>query len=99
MVYYIRRVLNDWADDDVVQILKAIRAACADDSRVLISENLLPDEPSVSIGAADIWMMNFAGKRRNARMFGEIAARAGLRVSSISKHKESSSAVVEMVPV
>ncbi|KAF2175883.1 S-adenosyl-L-methionine-dependent methyltransferase [Zopfia rhizophila CBS 207.26] len=99
LIYYIRRVLNDWPDDECVTILSRIRSACATDSRVLISENLLPDEPSVSLAAADIWMMNFGGKRRNERMLEDIASRAGFRISSISKDKTSNSAVIEMVPV
>ncbi|KAH6874085.1 O-methyltransferase-domain-containing protein [Thelonectria olida] len=99
LVYYIRRVLNDWPDDECVIILGKIRAACALDSRVLISENLLPDTPSVPLAAADLWMMNFAGKRRNERMFNEIASRAGFRVSSISRDKTSNSAIIEMLPV
>ncbi|KAF4454154.1 equisetin N-methyltransferase [Fusarium austroafricanum] len=99
LVYYIRRVLNDWPDDECVIILKNIREVCTPDSRVLISENLLPDQPSVSLAAADLWMMNFAGKRRNERMFNDLASRAGFKVCSISKDKTSTSAVVEMVPV
>lgn len=99
LVYYIRRVLNDWPDDECVTILSQIRSACAADSRVLISENLLPDELSVSLAAADIWMMNFGGKRRNEKMFADIASRAGFRVSSVSKDQTSNSAVIEMVPV
>lgn len=99
LVYYIRRVLNDWPDDECVTILKNIREACASDSRLLISENLLPDEPSVSLAAADLWMMNFAGKRRNVRMFNDLASRSGFEISSIAKDKTSNSAVIEMLPV
>lgn len=99
LVYYIRRVLNDWPDDECVTILKNIREACASDSRLLISENLLPDEPSVSLAAADLWMMNFAGKRRNVRMFNDLAARSGFEIASIAKDKTSNSAVIEMLPV
>lgn len=80
-------------------ILGQIRSACATDSRVLVSENLLPDAPSVSLAAADLWMMNFAGKRRNERMFNDIATRAGFKIGSVAKDHNSNSAVIEMVPV
>ncbi|RAL11486.1 S-adenosyl-L-methionine-dependent methyltransferase [Aspergillus homomorphus CBS 101889] len=99
LVYFIRRVLNDWGDDDCVQILKSIRQACAPDSRILISENLLPDEPSLGVAGIDLWMMNFGGKRRNEKMFGDLASQAGLRVSAVAKHDATSMGVVEMVPV
>ena len=91
--------MNDWPDDECVQILSKIRTACALDSRVLISENLLPDEPSLGTAAIDLWMMNFGGKRRNKKMFQELASRAGFRVSSVAKNETTTMAIVEMVPV
>ncbi|KUI55349.1 Demethylsterigmatocystin 6-O-methyltransferase [Cytospora mali] len=97
LVYHIRRVLNDWPDDDVVNIFGQIRAACAPDSRVLVSEQLVPDSPSLMMGALDIFMMNFGGKRRNERQYGELAERAGFRLSSVSRHGSSDSAVIELV--
>lgn len=57
LVYYIRRVLNDWPDDECVQILSKIRTACAPDSRVLICENLSPGEPLLGSAAIDLWMI------------------------------------------
>ncbi|KAF7155445.1 hypothetical protein CNMCM5623_007516 [Aspergillus felis] len=99
LVYHIRRVLNDWPDGDCVIILRHIREACEPDSRVLVSEQLLPPEPSLDISAGDLWMMNFGGKRRSGRMFSELALKAGLRVSSISKEDSSNSAVIEMVSI
>lgn len=99
LVYYIRRVLNDWPDAEVVQVLSHVRNACAPDSRLLISENLLPDQPSLNLAAADIWLMNFGGKRRNERIFTEVAERAGFKVSSIAKDAKTNSAVLELLPV
>lgn len=99
LVYYIRRVLNDWSDKECIQILGKIRAACIADSRVLVSENLLPDEPSISLAAADIWMMNFGGKRRDARMFEGLAEQSGFKISGLSKDHVSNAAVIEMIPI
>ncbi|KAI0205155.1 O-methyltransferase-domain-containing protein [Astrocystis sublimbata] len=97
LVYHIRRVLNDWPDEDCIKILSRVSAACADDSRVLVSEQLLPDSPSLDLAAFDIWMMNFGGKRRNARLFQDIVAKAGLRIVSVSRDDVSGSGVIEMV--
>jgi hypothetical protein len=91
--------LNDWPDEEVVQILSHVREACVSDSRLLISENLLPDEPSLNLAAADVWLMNFGGKRRNERIFNEVATTAGFKISSISKDSKSNSAVLELLPI
>ncbi|KAF3481033.1 uncharacterized protein GIQ15_03792 [Arthroderma uncinatum] len=99
LVYHIRRVLNDWPDDDCVRILSRIREACASDSRVLVSEQLIPEVPSLDLAAFDIWMMNFGGKRRNARLFTDIATKAGLRINSVTRDEISGGGIIEMVPV
>lgn len=92
-------MLNDWSDAEVVQILRSIRDACAPDSKVLISENLLPDEPPLKLAAIDVWMLNFGGKRRNKGNFGELARRAGFELSSIAEDEKTKSAVLELVVV
>ncbi|KAI3393436.1 hypothetical protein diail_4272 [Diaporthe ilicicola] len=97
LVYHIRRVLNDWPDKDVINVLSQIRAAAAPDSRVLISEQIITDAPSQMMGAVDLFFMNFGGKRRSERHYGELAAQAGLRLSSFSRHGTSDSAVIELV--
>ncbi|KAI3325385.1 S-adenosyl-L-methionine-dependent methyltransferase [Xylariaceae sp. AK1471] len=42
-----------------LRFLSNVHAACARDSKVLISEQLLPDVPSLDLAAFDIWMLNF----------------------------------------
>lgn len=97
LVYHIRRVLNDWPDKDVTNILRQISAAAGPDSRVLISEQIITEAPSQMMGAVDLFFMNFGGKRRSERHYGELAAAAGLRLSSFSRHGTSDSAVIELV--
>ncbi|KAI0424988.1 O-methyltransferase-domain-containing protein [Xylaria sp. FL1042] len=99
LIYHIRRVLNDWSDQDCVKILKNIRTACAPDTRVLVSEQLLPETPSVETAAGDVWMMNFGGKRRNETMLAQIGRDAGFKIARTFSHETSVSAVIEMVPV
>ncbi|KAK8121764.1 hypothetical protein PG984_010434 [Apiospora sp. TS-2023a] len=100
LVYYIRRVLNDWSDQEALQILKNVRAACVPDSRVLIAEYLRPsDQPSVYTSTVDMFILNIGGKVRSEKAFGELAAKAGLKIASISRHEKTESAVVEMVPI
>jgi hypothetical protein len=99
LVYHIRRVLNDWPDANVVEILSHIRSSCVPDSRVLISEQLLLWPPKVFNSVFDIFMMNFGGKRRSVRMFSEIASKAGFKVTEVFKDEKSDTAVIELVPV
>jgi len=101
LIYHIRRVLNDWPDDDVVNILSHIRSACAPDSTVLISEQLLLSPPKAFNAMLDIFLLSLGGKRRDERMYGIIAAKAGLRVKAVHADKtgNSDTATVELVPV
>lgn len=101
IIYQVRRVLNDWPDEACLGILSRLREACAPDSRVLVAENLLPDQPSDSIDlcAIDLFMMNFGGKRRTRDHYAQLASRAGFRISSVSKDESSNFAVIEMVPL
>lgn len=99
LVYYIRRVLNDWSDYEALQILKNVRAACAADSKVLIAEYLRPEQPSIYTSTVDMFIINIGGKVRSEKMFRELADKAGLKITSISKHEKTDSAVVEMMPI
>ena len=90
-------MLNDWPDDDCVQILKQIRTACAPDSRILIVEEVLLPSPSSMNLTQDIFMLNLGGKRRNEKMFQELAARAGLRVNGMFTNEKSNCGVVELM--
>ena len=95
-MYYIRRVLNDWSDHEALQILKNVRAACAEDSRVLIAEYLHPEQPSVYTSTVDMFILNIGGKVRSEKTFGELAAKAGLEIVSVARHDKTESAVVEL---
>ena len=97
-MYYIRRVLNDWSDHEALQILKNVRAACAEDSRVLIAEYLRPEQPSVYTSTVDMFILNIGGKVRSEKAFAELAAKAGLMIAAVVRHGKTESAVVEMIP-
>ncbi|KAL6706943.1 hypothetical protein ACN47E_004893 [Coniothyrium glycines] len=101
LVYHVSRVLNDWPDEACVGILGRLREACAPDSRVLVAENLLPDDPSqtIELCAIDLFMMNFGGKRRTQEHYAHLASRAGFRMSTISHDEKSKFGVIEMVPL
>ncbi|OAQ99227.1 hypothetical protein LLEC1_01878 [Akanthomyces lecanii] len=99
LVYHIRRILNDYPDKEARAILQQCRDACADDSTVLVSEQVLPDAPSLDLAAMDIFMMNYGGKRRTRAMFAELASSAGFKVAGIATDNLSGQAIIEMVPI
>ncbi len=99
MVYHIRRILNDYPDKEARVILQHCRDACAPDSTVLVSEQMLPDAPSLDLAAMDIFMMKYGGKRRTRAMFEELAGSAGLKVARVATDKASGQAIIEMIPI
>lgn len=80
-VFQIRRVLNDFPDEEVVKALTNIRKALAPDSRLLIIEEMLNPKIPLNTGL-DIFLMMGAGKRRNAEMFSKLAEPAGFKLNA-----------------
>jgi hypothetical protein len=90
-VYYIRRVMHDWQDEDCARILKAIKPAMGSDSRILISDMALP-EPSTPADAHAMWMdmmmMEIGGKERTRRDWQTLADMAGLKLMKVWQEPE-----------
>jgi hypothetical protein len=80
-----------------------MREACAPDSRILIVEEMLQENPTPLNVAQDIFFINLGGKRRNGAMFQELAAQVELRVNAVftgeNSEGHSDVGVVELVPV
>lgn len=84
--YYVRRIMHDYSDEHCVEILKHIRNAMAADSRVLISEMLLPkkvDEAGLSATMMDNFMMSMGGKERTEEQFRQLLLDAGLELVKV----------------
>jgi C-methyltransferase len=77
--YVLMDVLHDWPDAECVAILRAIRAAAGTGARILVIENLLPDngtDPQAQ--SLDIIMLAMTGGRqRTAQRFGELFTSCG----------------------
>lgn len=90
-VYYIRRVMHDWQDNDAARILKAIIPAMGPDSRILISDMAIP-EPVTSRDAGAIWldlmMMSIGGKERTIRDWQYLAVLSGLKLVKVWQEPE-----------
>ncbi|KAK4141070.1 O-methyltransferase-domain-containing protein [Dichotomopilus funicola] len=98
LVYYIRRCLHDYSDEECVKILQHISDAMAADSRLLIVETLLGDKPSAFQAAMDLSMLAISGKERTLAGFQEITGKAALKITKVSQNPEGS-AVIECTRV
>lgn len=95
VLYHFRRILNDLPDEDVVTAFKNVQAAARPDTRIVIIEELLSSEKAPLAVGFDLFVMLVGGKRRNARMYNELAARAGFRLSAQFHDKASNFGVLE----
>ncbi|KAK3382753.1 S-adenosyl-L-methionine-dependent methyltransferase [Lasiosphaeria ovina] len=97
LVYFIRRCLHNYGDDDSVGILKKIADAMAPDSRLLIVEQVMTNPPNHYSSGFDIFMATIGGKERTYDIFEDIAARAGLKILSLSRNPGNDVGTVECV--
>jgi hypothetical protein len=85
--YHFRACLHDWPDATCVRMLKCVASAMARDSRLLIAEALLPEDPRDDMGGLmgiqDMLMLCIGGKERTAEGFEKIVREAGLVVEKI----------------
>ena len=77
-LYVLRGILNDWPDQEAVEILRRCAAAARPDGRVVI---LKGGEAEGAPRALSIEMVLLGGKERTAAEFGELARQAGLEVA------------------
>ena len=77
-MYYLRRVVHDWQDKDAVRILQAIKPAMGVDSRIIVSEMVMP-EPATPRDAGAVWMdlmmLSIGGKERTMREWQELGVK------------------------
>lgn len=77
--YLLMDVLHDWADDECVAILSAVRRAASPGATLLVVEGVLPaDEPERRSSTLDVVMLAVTGGRqRTLAELGDLFARAG----------------------
>jgi hypothetical protein len=78
-------VLHDWADDECVAILSAIRRAARAGATVLVIENVLsPARPDPRTGTLDVIMLAVTGGReRSPAELGALFERAGFALQRV----------------
>ena len=99
-MYLIRRCLHNYSDTVASNILSNLSEAMADDSRILIEEDVMDDPPNRYTAAFDFTMLGFGGKQRTEGCWREVITRSGgLRLASITKGhgRLKSSCVIQCV--
>lgn len=96
-IYYLRRILHDWADPACVQILQHLAAAMdPHTSRVVIADQVLPNKGVAPESAfVDTLMMTITGGERTEKQWVALLARAGLRLERFHKAPGTAFGVVE----
>lgn len=83
-VYLLSRILHDWDDQTCATILRAVRAAAANDSTLLVIERPLPTDPAAA-SLAHLWDLNMlvnnvGGRERTRAEYRELLENAGFAV-------------------
>lgn len=80
--YVLSGVLHDWDDQDALRILQRCADAASETGKVLVVDHIGDDETTDTEG--DLRMLcYFRGRERTLEQLGELANRAGLRISSV----------------
>lgn len=86
-VYLLSFVLHDWTDDECRVLLERVRAATPPDARVLVLEQVLPDDTPGEPGLAlyDLHMLvGTGGRERTATEYTGLLNDTGFRVESMT---------------
>jgi len=80
--YLVMEVIHDWADEESVAILRAIRRAAPADSRLLLLEQIVPASPAPHWSKMlDIHMLTLLGGRQRTRQeYDALLERAGFSI-------------------
>ncbi|KAI1197676.1 S-adenosyl-L-methionine-dependent methyltransferase [Nemania serpens] len=99
--YYLRNILHDWPDHKCVEILKNIKSAMTEDSRILIDEMVLPERGAPwRATQLDLAMSTcFAAMERSRADWDSLLGKAGLTIQKIWKYTDQlDDCVIAAVP-
>ncbi|KAM7191859.1 Sterigmatocystin 8-O-methyltransferase [Naviculisporaceae sp. PSN 640] len=87
-IYFMRRLLHDFYGPECITILKNTASAMGPDSRLIVSDMLVPDKVDVENGPKELYwldygMMLIGGKEKTLKEFEEIFDAAGLELVKI----------------
>lgn len=99
-VYLLKRVIHDWNDREVVQILRSCRRACGPDAQLLVIERVIPaGNVPAEAKLFDINMLvSSGGKERSEQEYRTLFQQAGFEVTQVLP-TSSLISVIEARPV
>lgn len=92
--------MHDWSDDVNRIILSHLADAMNDsnpNSRILITEQIMPNPPTSLPAQTDLCVMNLSGKERTKKDWLALVAPVGLRVAEFWETLGTEVAVIECV--
>jgi O-methyltransferase domain len=84
--YMMKHIIHDWSDEHCRNILRLIRRQLPPHGRVLVCEQVMPEEPGPAPAKMldiEMLVMTVGGKERTPREFSELFASAGLKLGRI----------------
>lgn len=87
LVYWIRRCLHNYPDQVSTNILSKVVESMADDSKVLLEEDVMDNPPNPMAAMLDMVMLGFGGKQRTLETWEKVTSAAGLQITSVSRGK------------
>ncbi|KAF8247315.1 S-adenosyl-L-methionine-dependent methyltransferase [Wilcoxina mikolae CBS 423.85] len=94
--YHIRRVLHDWGDEKSREILVNTAAGMAEDSRLLITDMVVPNTNAPrQLAWEDLNMMTIGGVERTERQWQRLLESAGLKITKIWRNGDAEHAVID----
>ncbi|KAK3338089.1 S-adenosyl-L-methionine-dependent methyltransferase [Neurospora tetraspora] len=93
LIYYLRHIMRDYSDPVCSNILRNVARSLSPEARILISEQITPEEgpPTTSQPSSqqmyaafkDFSMLSIGGKERSLDQWRSVAAEAGLEISRV----------------
>jgi hypothetical protein len=97
--YILKHIVHEWPEYKALEILKNVRGAISNNSKLLLMEFVLPEGKRQHPGKLiDLWLMILiGGKERTSAQYAELLASAGFRLNRVVM-TASSVAIVEAQP-
>ncbi|KAG8162552.1 hypothetical protein KVR01_008317 [Diaporthe batatas] len=83
--YWMRRCFHNYSDDVSRNMLRIIVDAMAEDSRLLIQEDVLDNPPNQWAAYLDFMMLGLGGKQRTLQNWEQLLGSVGLRIASVTR--------------
>jgi hypothetical protein len=94
--YILRWIIHDWADPEAIVILRNVRKAMKPGSVLAVIEWVIPETSEPTLGKwMDLHMLAMLGGReRTATQYGDLFAKAGLKLEKVVPTASSLSIVI-----